>query len=116
MMAAESSGGCGVLVPRLLETASRSLGQFKDGRYIINNCMLKCSKYFMPTDQLDSHREHLESIEVDYPYAAENVHVACKTASTLTTLACEILVPADSVQTTPAQQTQSFSSDVAGCK
>jgi hypothetical protein len=78
--------------------------------------MLKCCKHFMPTDQLDSHREHLESIEVDYPYAAENVLVACKTASTLTTLACEILVPADSVQTTPAQQTQSFSSDVAGCK
>jgi hypothetical protein len=116
MMAAESSGGCGVLVPRLLETASRSLGQFKDGRFIIDNCMRKCSRCFMPTDQLDSHKEHLESIEVDYPYAAENVSVACKTASTLTIVACELHCQADSVRTTPAQQTQSFSSDVAGCK
>ena len=107
MMAAESSG--------VLDTASRHLGQFKDGRFIIENCMQKCSRCFMPTDQLDSHKKHLESIEVDYPCAAENVNTACKTASLLTTLACELLGPADSVQNTPAQQTQSLFFDVARC-
>ena len=111
MMAAESSGGCCGL-----DIASRLLGQFQSGRVFIDSCMRKCSRCLMPTDELDSHKKHLESLEVDYLYAAENVNVACKTASTLTIVACELHCPADSIQNTPAQQTRSFSSDVAGCK
>ena len=104
MMAAESSG--------VLDTASRQLGQFKDGQFIIEKCMQKYSQCSMPTDQLDSLKKHLESIEVDYPFAAENVIAACRTASTLTNLACDLRCTADSVQNAPAQQTQS---DVAMC-
>jgi hypothetical protein len=65
-------------------------------------------------DARNGHKTFLESIDVDYPYAPENLKASCELASIATNSVCSLRCPAVSVQYTPTQQ--SFSPNVAGCE